>query len=361
MTREIEINGRKIGPDHPPYVIAEISGNHRQEFDRLIRLIDEAKMAGADAVKLQTYTADSLTIDSPDPAFTLSGGTWDGWNLYALYQAASTPWEWHSKAFEHAHGIGLTIFSSPFDKQSVDLLEHLNVPAYKIASNELTDWPLVEYVAQKGKPMIMSTGTSTKQDISDTLDFLSQQGMTEVCILHCVSAYPALASDAHLETIRDIAESFDVIVGFSDHTLGVETSTAAAAIGARVFEKHLTLDRSDGAPDSSFSAEPAELKQLCQSVRNAFLASRGIMYGGNTDLQRKNVFPRTFWTTSSINAGDIINWDNIKSIRSPNGLGIRTREYQNVIGKVAVMAVPKHQPLEWCHLSSANNGEQHDS
>lgn len=360
MAREIEIDGRKIGPAHPPYVIAEISGNHKKEFDRLIRLIDEAKIAGVDAVKLQTYTADSLTIDTANPAFKLSGGTWNGWNLYELYQAASTPWEWHAKAFEHARSIGLTIFSSPFDKQAVDLLEQLNAPAYKIASNELTDWPLVEYVALKGKPMIMSTGTSTKQDLSDTLTFLSQRGMTDICILHCISAYPALASDAHLETIKDIAESFDVIVGFSDHTVGVETSIAAAAIGARILEKHLTLDRHDGAPDSSFSAEPPELKQLCQSVRNAYLASRGIVYGGDTDLQSKNVFPRTFWTSSSINTGDIINWDNVKSIRSPNGLGIRTREFQNVIGRVAAMAVPKHQPLEWYHLSNVTAGERHD-
>ncbi len=352
MKKEFAIDGRMIGPAHPPYIIAEISGNHNHDFNRLIKMIDVAKEAGADAVKLQTYTADSLTIDSQDDRFMLKGGTWDGWNLYKLYEKAHTPWDWHEKAFAHGRAIGITVFSSPFDMAAVDLLESLNAPAYKVASNEFTDWALVEYIASKGKPMIMSTGTSTKKDVADTLDFLKKRGKEDVCILHCVSAYPAKPEDSHLPTITDIAQSFDVIAGFSDHTLGVDVSVAAVMAGACVFEKHFTLDRNDGGPDSSFSLEPQELKALCQSVRAAHAASEGIQYGGDTDLKAKNIFPRCFWTIADIAAGETLGWNNIRSIRSPGGVGIRTREFESVIGSRAAKPMKKHQPVEWGDIES---------
>ncbi len=352
MKKELEIDGRKIGPGHPPYIIAEISGNHNHDFDRLIKMIEVAKDAGADAVKLQTYTADSLTIDSQDDRFMLKGGTWDGWNLYKLYEKAHTPWDWHEKAFAHGRKIGITVFSSPFDRAAVDLLESLDAPAYKIASNEFTDWALVEYIASKGKPMIMSTGTSTKQDVADTLEFLKKRSVNNVCILHCVSAYPAKPQDSHLPTIRDIADSFGVIAGFSDHTLGVDISVAAVPFGACVFEKHFTLDRNDGGPDSTFSLEPHELKELCRSVRAAYEASQGIEYASDAKLKGNNIFPRCFWTIAEIGVGDLLSWDNIRSIRSPGGVGIRAREFESVIGSRAAKAMKKHQPVEWADLET---------
>ena len=363
----ISINGRKIGPGHPPYIIAEISGNHNHDFERLIKLIDVAKEAGADAVKLQTYTADSLTIDSQDEDFILKGGTWDGWNLYKLYQQAHTPWEWHEKAFAHGHRIGIDVFSSPFDKKAVDLLSSLDAPVFKIASNEAADWPLVEYVAKQGKPLIISTGTSTKSDVRDTLGFLERKGISrgQIIILHCVSQYPAAPEDAKLDTIKDIEKEFGVLAGFSDHTLGTEVAAAAIAMGACVIEKHITLDRSDGGPDSSFSLEPEELANLCRDCRMAFEKNldeqsvpavlRGVQYGGDTDLGKKNIFQRCLWTVKDIKAGEVLGWDNIKSIRAPKSRGIRTRFYEDVIGKPALSDIKQYQPVNWEHIKQENS------
>ncbi|WP_085909925.1 pseudaminic acid synthase [Kiloniella majae] len=352
MKKNIAIEGVEIGEGCAPYIIAEMSGNHNGDINRAKRLIDEASKAGASAVKLQTYTADSLTIDSNRPEFVLKSGTWKGQNLYHLYQQAHTPLEWFPELFAHAREQNLTIFSSPFDAPGVKLLEELNTPAYKIASNELTDWPLVERVAKTGRPTIMSTGTSTRDEVERTLAFVKEMGLSDLVVLHCVSAYPAPARDANLRTILDISDTFDVLSGFSDHTLGTAASVAAVALGACVIEKHFTLDRNDGGPDSSFSLEPVELKQLCDDCRWAWESLGDIQYGGDTQLTAKSIFKRQFWTTSNIRKGEIFTNSNIRSIRGPSDSGaISTMEYREVLGKISLADIPKHSPLKPEHVN----------
>ena len=346
MKQEVIIDGRKIGNAFPPYIIAELSGNHNGDIERAKKLIKVAKDSGVSAVKLQTYTADSLTIDSDREEFTLKEGTWEGRNLYELYQEAHTPWDWFPELFAYAKELNITIFSSPFDKAAVDLLEDLNAPAYKIASNELTDWPLVEAVVKTGKPVIMSTGASVKQEVSETVEFIKKLGGNQLIILHCVSAYPAPAEDTHLGTMIDIKNSFDTLYGLSDHTLGTATSVAAVALGACMIEKHYTLDRNDGGPDSSFSLEPHELKALCHDTKWAWESLGGVKYGGETNLKKKGIFTRQFWSIEDIEIGDEISFKNIKSIRAPaDADGIRTKEYQNVIGKKAKSFISKYSPI----------------
>ncbi len=347
MSVEFSIGGRKIGTKHPPYIIAELSGNHNGDINRALELIDIAAQAGADAVKLQTFTADSLTLDTDRPEFTLTGGTWKGWNLHKLYQTTHTPWDWHEALFARAREKNIQIFSSPFDKKAVAFLQNLDAPAYKIASNEFTDWPLVEAAAKTGKPLIMSTGTATKDDVRDTLAFARTCGAKDICVLHCVSAYPAPPEDAHLMTIDDIAQSFpDVVPGFSDHTLGIAASVAAVARGACVIEKHFTMRRDDGGPDSSFSLEPDELAALCREARWAWASIGHVQYGGDTDLVKKNIFTRQFWTLRDIAAGEIFDDTNIRSIRAPaDAGGIETRHFREIIGARAAHAIPRHMPL----------------
>jgi|TARA_R110002126_G_scaffold291807_1_gene459773 N-acetylneuraminate synthase len=346
MKKIIEIDGKKIGEGQPPYVIAEMSGNHNGDINRAKALITVAKDAGADAVKLQTYTADSLTINSKRDEFTLKEGTWAGRNLYELYQEAHTPWDWFPELFAFAKELGITIFSSPFDQAAIDLLENLNAPAYKIASNELTDWPLVEAVVKTGKPIIVSTGAATKQDVMETVDFIKNLGGESLIVLHCVSAYPAPAKDTNLGTMLDIRDSFDVLYGLSDHTLGTATSVAAVSLGACMIEKHYTLDRNDGGPDSSFSLEPTELKSLCHDTKWAWESLGGIQYGGETNLKKKGIFTRQFWAIEDIEQGESLSLDNIKSIRAPaDSKGIRTKEYKAVIGKKAKIKIPRHSPV----------------
>lgn len=358
MTKEITINNRKIGANHPPYIIAELSGNHNGDVHRALRLIDIAADAGADAVKLQTYTADSLVLNSDRPEFTLDApdSKWNGRRLYELYEEAHTPWEWHKTLFSRAKERGITIFSAPFDKEAVALLESLNVPAYKIASNELHDWPLLEEIIKTGKPIIISTGVATQDDLQNTLSFMKDKGAKEIVVLHCVSAYPAPLEDTNLRTMEDIAERFDVISGLSDHTLGVEASVAATVHGATVIEKHITLDRDDGGPDSSFSLEPDELKALCTETRKAHENPDAVTYneailgtvkyGGTTDLSKKGIYTRQFWTIDDISAGDILGEHNIKSIRGPSTSGaISTMEFEKVFGATAKTDIAKHEPL----------------
>lgn len=348
MDSGFSIDGRPVGKGNPPYVIAELSGNHDGKIDRALRLIEVAKASGADAVKLQTYTADSLTIDTDRPEFRLEGGTWDGWNVYQLFQHAHTPWEWFPKLFEKAREVGITIFSTPFDAEAVDLLQGLDAPAFKIASNELTDWPLVERVAATGKPLIMSTGTSTRQEVADTIEFVRGLGVSDLAVLHCVSAYPAAPSEANIRTMKDIEESFGVVPGFSDHTLGTVASVAAVALGACVIEKHVTLSRAEGGVDGSFSLEPDELKTLCSGVKWAWEGLGEIVYGGDTDLRAKNIFTRQFWTIEDIARGDRLGSDNIRSIRAPaDSGGISTKRYQDVIGRRAAIDLKRHFPLTW--------------
>jgi N-acetylneuraminate synthase len=354
----IEIDGRKVGAGCPPYVIAELSGNHNGDIERAKELIKVAQDSGADAVKLQTYTADSLVLNSDRPEFLLNApkSTWNGRRLYELYEEAHTPREWHQELFDYARDIGISIFSAPFDIEAVNFLEDFNAPAYKVASNEIHDWPLLEKVVSTGKPLIISTGVATKEDVKNTLEFVRSKGAKEVIVLHCVSAYPAPLKDMHLNTMIDMRENFGALVGLSDHSLGVEADIAAISNGAHVIEKHITLDRNDGGPDSSFSLEPDELKKLCKVVKETFenpesatyeSAIMGeVKYGGETDLKAKGIYTRQFWTIENIEQGDILSNDNIKSIRGPSDSGaVSTMAYQSVMGARAKHPIAKHEPL----------------
>lgn len=353
---DFTIENVNIGLGNSPYIIAEISGNHNKNIERAKRLIQIAHDAGASAVKLQTYTADSLTINSTDDLFMLKEGTWKNKNLYELYEEAHTPWSWFPELFSFASEIGITIFSSPFDLKAVELLKDLDAPAYKIASNELTDWPLIEAVVKTNKPIILSTGTANKDDIAKTLEFIEHLGgISRVAVLHCVSAYPAMAKDSNLRTMIDIRESFDVTVGLSDHTIGVTTSVTAVAMGASIIEKHITLDRNDGGPDSSFSLEPDELLLLCESVKDAADSIGEIKYGGSTDLSKKNIFTRQLWSTEKIRKGDLFTWDNIRSIRAPSGTsGLSPMNYKKVIGQRSTKNILKHMPISENDVSRNN-------
>ena len=267
MTAPIAIAGREIGPDQPPYVIAEMSGNHNGDIGRALALIDAAKAAGADAVKLQTLTADTITIDHDGPGFVIEGGLWHGRRLYELYQEAHTPWDWHKRLFDHARAVGITIFSSPFDPTAVEFLEKLGAPAFKVASFEIVDTPLVACMARSGKPLIISTGLASPEDITDAVAAAREAGGREIILLHCTSGYPTPASQMHLRTMPDLAAAHGTLVGLSDHTMGTAVAVAAVALGACVIEKHFTLARADGGVDSAFSLEPDELARLVSDCR----------------------------------------------------------------------------------------------
>ena len=347
MGHSFFIDGREVGPNQPPYIIAELSGNHNGSLDRAITLIKAAKETGADAVKLQTYTADSLTIDTQREEFVLKDGTWAGRNLYQLYKEAHTPWDWFPELFKAAKALGITVFSSPFEIKAIDLLEDLGAPAYKIASNEFTDWPLVERAAKTGKPLIMSTGASTREQVEQTLAFAKSCGARDISILHCVSEYPAPPERANIRTIDDIIASFpDAIPGFSDHTLGNTAAITAIARGACIIEKHFTLNREDGGVDSTFSSEPDEMKRLCEEALWAWKSLGGVQYGGETNLKKKGIFTRQFWTVKPIKSGDMITNENIKSIRAPQDSGaISTMRYRDILGKKATRDIREHEPL----------------
>lgn len=337
------IDGRRIGAGAPPYVIAEVSGNHNKDIGKALAMIEAARDAGADAVKFQTYTADSLTLQSDKPDFQITAGTWAGWNLHHLYSEAATPYEWFPKLFERARMVGITLFSSPFDSQSVDLLEGLGAPAYKIASNEFTDWPLVQRCAETGKPLILSTGTATLGEIEATVKFLAKIGAPNFALLHCVSAYPAPLSAANLTTIPAIAERFGVVAGFSDHTLGVTAPITATALGASIIEKHLILDRSEGGPDSSFAIEPDELALLCQSVREVHDCLGRPEFGLNEAETHSPIYKRCFYTTRNIKAGEVLAADNIRAIRARQGLP--ACRFEEVFGARARVDIAEHEPL----------------
>ncbi len=327
----IQIAGRRIAADTPPYVIAELSANHNGKLETALRIIEEAKKAGADAVKLQTYTADTITLDCDSEEFQIHGGLWDGKSLYQLYQEAHMPWEWHKPLFEHARKLGITIFSSPFDNTAVDLLEDLNAPAYKIASFEAVDLPLIRYVASTGKPMIISTGMADAEEIQDAIDAARVGGCKELAILHCVSGYPAPAEDYNLRTIPDMIERFGLVIGLSDHTLDNTTAIASVVMGASIIEKHFTLDRTGGGPDDSFSLEPAELAALCRDTKTAWSALGNVDYGRKSSEEGNVKFRRSLYFVKDLKAGDVITADAVRSVRP--GFGLRPKYLESVVGR----------------------------
>lgn len=343
MMTDVQIAGRKIGKNHPPFMIAEVSANHNGDLQRALDLLEVAKQSGADAVKLQTYTADTLTLNSDLPDFQIQEGPWAGQSLYKLYDEAHMPWEWHKPLFEKAKDLGLIAFSSPFDETAIDFLEDLHVPAYKIASFELLDLPLIEKVAQTGKPMIMSTGMANLDEISEAVDCVRAQGNEQIILLHCVSAYPASPEEANVSSLVQLSKKFNVIAGLSDHTLGVGVSVAAVSLGASVIEKHFTLRRSDGGPDSGFSLEPDELKLLVESCQDAW-ASIGQPTFKQTKSEEKNaIFRRSLYVVEDMDQGDVFSQKNLRSIRP--GFGLEPKFAKEVYGKPAKFPIKKGTAL----------------
>lgn len=339
--KNFSIAGRSIGPSHSPYVIAELSGNHNGDIGRALALIDAAKAAGADAVKLQTYTADTITLDHDGPGFTIKGGLWDGRRLHELYREASTPWEWHEKLFAHARSTGITCFSSPFDPTAIAFLEKLNAPAYKIASFEIVDTPLIRIAAKTGKPLIISTGMASPGEISEALDAAKES--TGAVLLHCISAYPAPAEDANLARIPALAAKYGCAIGLSDHTLGIEVSIAAVALGACVIEKHITLQRADGGPDAAFSLEPNELAALVKGVRTAHAALGRADYGRAVSEEGNVAFRRSLYAVKDIPAGETITEENVRSIRP--GYGLAPKHLPEILGRKAKRGILRGTPI----------------
>ena len=339
----IRIDGRLIGPSEPPYVIAELSANHNGSIETALKIIEEAKRSGADAVKLQTYRADTITLDVDRPEFRITGGLWDGRSLYELYEEAHTPWEWHKTLFEHARKLGITIFSSPFDNTAVDLLESLGAPAYKIASFEAVDLPLIRYVASKGKPMIISTGMADEAEIQEAVDAARGAGCKQLILLHCVSGYPAPSDEYNLRTIPDMQERYDALVGLSDHTLDNTTAIASVAMGACIIEKHFTLDRNGGGPDDSFSLEPADLVALCRDSKIAWKAIGAVNYGRKASERANAQFRRSLYFVKPLAAGDTITEDAVRSVRP--GYGLAPKHLPELIGRRVKAAVQYGDPV----------------
>jgi N-acetylneuraminate synthase len=341
--REISIAGRRIGAAHPPFVIAELSANHNGKLETALRIVEEAHKAGADAVKLQTYTPDTITLDADGEDFRIHGGLWNGRTLHDLYRQAHMPWEWHRPLFEHARRLGLTIFSSPFDRTAVDLLEDLDAHAYKIASFEAIDLPLIRYAAATGKPMIISTGMATGDEIQEAIEAARSGGCQELAILHCVSGYPAPAAEYNLRTIPDMRARFDVTVGLSDHTLDNTTAIASVALGASIIEKHFTLDRNGGGPDDSFSLEPPEMAALCRDSKTAWSALGTADYT-RTPSELGNVkFRRSLYFVRDLRSGETITEDAVRSVRP--GYGLAPKYLDRVLGQRAARDIPRNSPV----------------
>ncbi len=342
--KDIKIAHHTIGLNHSPFIIAEMSGNHNQSLERALEIVDAAALAGAHAIKLQTYTADTITLKG---AYTIhdENSLWNGKELHELYQQAYTPWEWHQPIFERAKEKGLIAFSSPFDETAVDFLETLDVPAYKIASFENTHLPLIRKVAQTGKPIIISTGVSSISDIDETVRLLRKEGCENFILLKCTSTYPATAENTNINTIPHLSKLYNSIVGLSDHTMGIGVSVAAVALGARVIEKHFTLRRADGGVDSAFSLEPDELKALVDETKNAFLALGEISYGVQQAEEKSKFFKRSIYVSKDIAVGDIFTNDNLKIIRPGDGLAPKFIDV--VIGKKAKVSIKAGTPLNW--------------
>lgn len=341
----IEIDGKKIGEHFKPYLVAEVSGNHNGSIEKAKRIITAAKENGADAVKLQTYTADTITIKSDRDEFKVNGGSWDGYYLYDLYKWAETPFEWHDALFQHARDIGITIFSTPFDETAVDLLESLDAPAYKIASFELVDLPLIKKVARTGKPMIMSTGMANEREIKEAVDTAKSNGCSELVLLHCISSYPAPIEQSNLRTIPELANKFSVLSGLSDHTLGLTAAVTSTGLGASFIEKHFTLSRQDEGPDREFSIEPQELRCLSQSINDAWLALGDADLGFRESESANMQFRRSLYFVNGLKKGDVISKKDIRSIRP--GLGLDPKHLEYVLGKTVIEDVPYGTPVSF--------------
>jgi N-acetylneuraminate synthase len=339
------IDDRKIGAQQRPYIIAELSANHNGDLGRALEIIDAAKKCGADAIKLQTYTPDTMTIDCDLPDFMIKGGLWDGYKLYDLYKWAQTPFEWHQAMFEHARKINISVFSTPFDETAVDLLESLDAPAYKIASFEVTDLPLIRKVASTGKPIIMSTGMANEIEIDEAVKTARESGCEDLVLLHCISSYPAPVEQSNLRQMSVLAERFDTIPGLSDHTMGTTVSTAAVALGACVIEKHFTLSRNDAGPDSAFSLEPAELSLLCKEAYSTWQALGVPGFRRQKAEEDNEIFRRSIYFVRDLPAGAIIGASDIRRIRP--GLGLAPKYFDDLIGKRLKNGVSKGERTSW--------------
>lgn len=341
----MKISNRMIGEGNSVFVIAELSANHNGSLETALETIRAAKRTGADAIKLQTYTADTITIDSNNSDFQVSGTIWEGKNLYQLYQEAHTPWEWHEQLFKAAAEEGLICFSSPFDPTAVDFLEELNTPAYKIASFEITDIPLIEYVASKGKPVIMSTGIASHDDITTALEACRRMGNDDIALLKCTSSYPAPINEANMVMVKDMAERYGVITGLSDHTIGSTVPVVATCFGAKIIEKHFILDRSIGGPDASFSMNEAEFTEMVKAVREAEQAIGKVDYSPTEKQVKGRDFSRSLYVVKDVRKGDKITAENVRSIRP--GFGMHPQFLPDVQGKTFLNDVPKGTPLRW--------------
>jgi pseudaminic acid synthase len=345
MAMQIKIGEHTIGAGHPVYVIAEVSANHHQDFERAVKIIRAAKDAGADAVKLQTYTADTMTIASDRPEFRIEGSIWHGRNLHELYGEAYTPWEWQPRLKQVANDLGLDLFSTPFDATAVDFLERMNVPAHKLASFELVDLPLIQKMSRTGKPLIISTGMATIEEIEEATRTAREAGAAQIALLKCTSAYPALPEEMNLRTIPELSRRFDVPVGLSDHSMDTAVPVAAVALGACILEKHLALSRSEPGPDTAFSLEPQEFKSMVEAVRVAEKSLGTIHFGVGEKEAGSRVFRRSLFVVKDVGSGEVFTSENLRSIRP--GHGLHTRHLPEVLGRRAAHDIARGTPLNW--------------
>ncbi|WP_425402996.1 pseudaminic acid synthase [Hwanghaeella sp.] len=344
----MKIGRSEIGTNGAPYIIAEMSANHLGDFDRAVRIVEAAAEAGADAVKLQTYTADTITIDHDGPGFVIQGGLWDGERLYDLYRRASTPWDWTGPLMERGRALGIDVFSSPFDPSAVAFLDKLDVPAIKIASCECVDLPLIQLAAETGRPIILSTGMASEAEIREAVETVRGVGNANLVLLHCVSGYPTPAEESNLRTIPDMALKFGCPVGLSDHTMGTAVPVAALALGAVMIEKHFTLARADGGPDAAFSLEPDELRRLVEDTRTAWHALGEVDYGLKDSEEQTQPFRRSLYVVRDIAAGEALTPENCRSIRP--GYGLPPKHLPQVLGRRASADIKKGTPLTWSML-----------